>query len=208
MNYSTLLERSVDFEPYARASSRPRSAACSRAARRHLQHWRPVDTPLGLYDNYPNELERPLIFSLMQMLWDRAEANGYAAPHDRRPAARHAAAHGADARRPSATTRSPTSPPRSRRGRSAPGLPAGARRRAHRDVEPHLRDPGDPARSRTRARRSSTGTAARSASSARTAAVRQRRRTRTCRRGHRSTAPTPTAIRATTSRRERRSRTS
>jgi hypothetical protein len=36
------------------------------------------DTPFGLYDNYPDELERPLIISLIQLLWDRAEANGYA----------------------------------------------------------------------------------------------------------------------------------
>jgi hypothetical protein len=32
-----------------------------------------------LYPNYPNQLERPLIFSLIQQLWDRAEADGYAA---------------------------------------------------------------------------------------------------------------------------------
>jgi hypothetical protein len=50
MNYSTLLRRSVDFDQYA----------------------------VVLYANYPNELERPLILSLMQMLWDRGEANGYA----------------------------------------------------------------------------------------------------------------------------------
>ena len=50
MNYSTLLERSVDFDTYA-------------------QIFNPA---------YPNEIERPLIFSLIQMLWDRAEANGYA----------------------------------------------------------------------------------------------------------------------------------
>jgi hypothetical protein len=50
MNYSTLLERSVDFDTY-----------------------RAVFDPA-----YPNELERPLVFSLIQMLWDRAEANGYA----------------------------------------------------------------------------------------------------------------------------------
>ena len=37
-----------------------------------------TDTPVGLYDNYPNELERPLILSLIQNLWDRGEANGYA----------------------------------------------------------------------------------------------------------------------------------
>jgi hypothetical protein len=50
MNYSTLLQRSVDFDEFA-----------------------PI-----LYNAYPNELERQLIFSLIQMLWDRAEANGYA----------------------------------------------------------------------------------------------------------------------------------
>ena len=55
MNYSTLLRRSVDFDEYAELPT------------------------LGLYDNYPNELERPLILGLMQMLWDRGEANGYAA---------------------------------------------------------------------------------------------------------------------------------
>jgi hypothetical protein len=50
MNYSTLLRRSVDFDEYAQL----------------------------LYPNYPNELERPLILSLIQILWDRGEANGYA----------------------------------------------------------------------------------------------------------------------------------
>ena len=54
MNYSTLLRRSVDFDEYAEA---------------------PV---VGLYDSYPNELERPLILSLIQELWDRGETNGYA----------------------------------------------------------------------------------------------------------------------------------
>jgi hypothetical protein len=50
MNYSTLLTRSVDFDVYS----------------------------IGLYAAYQNELERPLIFSLIQMLWDRGEPNGYA----------------------------------------------------------------------------------------------------------------------------------
>jgi len=50
MNYSTLLERSVDFDVYA----------------------------LVMYNAYRNELERPLLFSLVQILWDRAESNGYA----------------------------------------------------------------------------------------------------------------------------------
>jgi hypothetical protein len=54
MNYSTLLRRSSDSGAY-------------------------LETPgLGLYAKYPNQLERPLILSLMQLLWDRGEANGYA----------------------------------------------------------------------------------------------------------------------------------
>ncbi|MFM8972043.1 MAG: hypothetical protein ACKOOG_05280 [Actinomycetota bacterium] len=51
MNYSTLLQRSVDFDTY--------SAILAPA--------------------YPSELDRMLDFAIVQMLWDRAEANGYAA---------------------------------------------------------------------------------------------------------------------------------
>ena len=61
MNYSTLLRRSVDFDTYA-----------------HGDLGGTGSTPLGLYEAYPNELERPLLLSLIQLLWDRAEANGYA----------------------------------------------------------------------------------------------------------------------------------
>jgi len=50
MNYSTLLRRSTDFSTYAQI----------------------------LYNAYPDELQRPLILSMIQLLWDRAEANGYA----------------------------------------------------------------------------------------------------------------------------------
>ena len=50
MNYSLLLTRSVDFDAYAAV----------------------------LYPSYPDELARPLILSLIQMLWDRGEPNGYA----------------------------------------------------------------------------------------------------------------------------------
>jgi hypothetical protein len=50
MNYSTLLTRSVDFDTYASV----------------------------MYPAYPNELERPLLFALIQMLWDRSDPNGYA----------------------------------------------------------------------------------------------------------------------------------
>ena len=54
MNYSTLLRRSVDSDEYFKTPG------------------------LGLYANYPNELERPLLLSLIQLLWDRGEGNGYA----------------------------------------------------------------------------------------------------------------------------------
>src|SRR3954454_25009894 len=50
MNYSILLQRSVDFDTYATV----------------------------LYNAYPDELHRPVLLSLIQLLWDRAEASGYA----------------------------------------------------------------------------------------------------------------------------------
>jgi hypothetical protein len=50
MNYSILLQRSIDFDTYAQV----------------------------MYNAYPDRLKRPLVLSLIQLLWDRAEANGYA----------------------------------------------------------------------------------------------------------------------------------
>ena len=50
MNYSTLLQRSVDFDTYAAI----------------------------LYPNYPTVIDRQLWLSQLQLLWDRGEANGYA----------------------------------------------------------------------------------------------------------------------------------
>ena len=50
MNYSILLPRSVDYAPYS---------------------------PL-LNNAYTDETERPMLLSLVQMLWDRGEPNGYA----------------------------------------------------------------------------------------------------------------------------------
>jgi hypothetical protein len=50
MNYSLLLTRSIDFDPFAEV----------------------------LYPAYPDELTRPLLLSLIQTLWDRGEPNGYA----------------------------------------------------------------------------------------------------------------------------------
>jgi len=74
MNYSTLLQRSVDFEPYAKGQFSDEICNAGGLPTCPL----PPNSMLGLYDNYPNELERPLIFALMQMLWDRAEPDGYA----------------------------------------------------------------------------------------------------------------------------------
>jgi hypothetical protein len=51
MNYSTLLSRSTDFATYS----------------------------IPLYLSYQDDLDRPFVFALMQMLWDRSENNGYAA---------------------------------------------------------------------------------------------------------------------------------
>jgi hypothetical protein len=50
MNFSTLLRRSVDFNTYAQI----------------------------LYKAYPDELTRPLLLGLLQVLWDRGESDGYA----------------------------------------------------------------------------------------------------------------------------------
>jgi hypothetical protein len=50
MNYSVLVQRSVDFDPFSAL----------------------------LNPHYPNEIERPQLLSMLQMLWDRGDANGYA----------------------------------------------------------------------------------------------------------------------------------
>ena len=50
MNYSLLLTRSTDFAAYAST----------------------------LYPSYPNELQRPLLLALIQMLWDRSDPSGLA----------------------------------------------------------------------------------------------------------------------------------
>jgi hypothetical protein len=78
MNYSTLLRRSSDFHPYAEGEFTSEVCDALPEPMKTICNLAPGDTPLGLYDNYPDELERPLILSLMQMQWDRAEANGYA----------------------------------------------------------------------------------------------------------------------------------
>jgi len=63
MNYSTLLTRSTDFG--TGVAPDPTNPGLPEYA-------------YPLYQSYPNELERPLLFSMMQTLWDRGEADGYA----------------------------------------------------------------------------------------------------------------------------------
>jgi hypothetical protein len=67
MNYSTLLTRSSDF-----GTGQPPTDGN-------------VEYAWPLYTSYPDQGERQLIFSLMQMLWDRAEPDGYANHMTTRP---------------------------------------------------------------------------------------------------------------------------
>jgi hypothetical protein len=89
MNYSTLLQRSVDFESDPANPCPPHDPAKIAAAAQDAAS-DPSDYEgfLGiigfsyacpLYASYPNVTERQLLLSLMQQLWDRGEANGYAA---------------------------------------------------------------------------------------------------------------------------------
>jgi hypothetical protein len=88
MNYSTLLNRSVDFEtdPDHPCPAPPEEIASD------LEGWVAdpemdpefalellnVSYACPLYMSYPKINERQLIFSLMQQHWDRGETNGYA----------------------------------------------------------------------------------------------------------------------------------
>ena len=90
MNYSTLLQRSVDFDTYA----------------------------LVIYPNYTRELDRQLWLSQIQLLWDRGEANGYA-HHMTTDPLPNTPSHNVLMHVALGTTRSRTPRPRSRRARSA-----------------------------------------------------------------------------------------
>ena len=90
MNYSTLLRRSVDFDPYANGN------------------FEGVESGAGLYQNYPNELERPLILSLMQLALGPRRGERLRAPHDRATRTRTPRRTRCCCIRPSATTRWPT----------------------------------------------------------------------------------------------------
>jgi len=74
MNYSTLLTRSTDF-----GTGKTPPPIADPTNPDHLQD--PTDGleyAYPLYTSYPDLGQRQLLFSLMQMLWDRAEPNGYA----------------------------------------------------------------------------------------------------------------------------------
>jgi hypothetical protein len=64
MNYSTLLNRSADFEGPLVPDEPPPDGLPSYAS--------------IMYTSYPDKLDEQLVFALLQMLWDRAEADGYA----------------------------------------------------------------------------------------------------------------------------------
>jgi hypothetical protein len=62
MNYSTLLNRSVDWEGEAVDPAEPGLPAYASV----------------LYTAYPDKVQEQILFALIQMLWDRGEGNGYA----------------------------------------------------------------------------------------------------------------------------------
>src|SRR3954463_923527 len=66
MNYSTLLQRSTDF-------GRGTDDECTRALSGDLPSYACL-----VYKAYPDEQDRQVVFGLMQILWDRGEADGYA----------------------------------------------------------------------------------------------------------------------------------
>ena len=144
MNFSVLLPRSVDFGTYA----------------------------LVFEPAYPDQMARPLMLDLIQMLWDRSETNGYAHRVTDDPLPEHAAARGADAHRlrrpPGHSLAGGCRSADDRRLRPRPGR----LRRTLARRRPTLGDPEDHELPVRRTRRSSTGTAARPAP------TRRRRRTR------------------------------
>lgn len=75
MNYSTLLNRSSDWEGPIVNPEEPGLPSYASF----------------LYTQFPNKMEQQLVFGLLQMLWDRGEADGYAQhmtddPYDNTPA--------------------------------------------------------------------------------------------------------------------------
>ncbi len=124
MNYSLLLPRSSDFgtgEPPQPNPTDPESAI--------------PDYAYFLYRSYPDQLERPLVFSLIQQMWDHSDPDGLAAHMTSDPLPDTPEAQGPDAGRV----------------RRPPGLQLGRRRGGADDRRPpaHARadaQAGSPAR--------------------------------------------------------------
>ena len=132
MDYSLLLNRSVDFDPFAAI----------------------------LNVSYPDKLVQQIGLGLIQMLWDRSEADGYAQFMTDDPLPGHRPTR-CCSRKHSATTKWPTSPPKRRPAPSAPRCTSRAwRRAAHPTSCPSTGSQPSPARPREH-RPSSSGTAAR-----------------------------------------------
>ncbi len=71
MNYSTLLQRSTDFGTGAASEGPPDRVPDQNLNGLPSYAWL-------VYHAYPAEADRQVVFALMQMLWDRGEADGYA----------------------------------------------------------------------------------------------------------------------------------
>jgi hypothetical protein len=86
MNYSTLLQRSVDFESDPAHPCPPKDPNQIAESVQNAEYDDPesfleiigFSYACPLYISYPSVIERQLLFGLMQQLWDRGEANGYA----------------------------------------------------------------------------------------------------------------------------------
>jgi hypothetical protein len=74
MNYSTLLNRSVDWEGSFDEMARDPEGAFDDLSGGDV----PFRYAAPFYATYQDPAERQVVFGLMQMLWDRGEANGYA----------------------------------------------------------------------------------------------------------------------------------
>jgi hypothetical protein len=74
MNYSTLLNRSVDWEGSFDEMLADPQGAVETLADQEV----PFRYAAPFYASYSDPIERQLVFSIMQMLWDRGETNGYA----------------------------------------------------------------------------------------------------------------------------------
>ena len=73
MNYSTLLNRSVDWEGDFDAAAAAEEAFTEQDPEELVP---PYSYPM--YRAYEDKLEQQIVFALIQMIWDRAESNGYA----------------------------------------------------------------------------------------------------------------------------------